>query len=66
MSIVQVTKSGIFPATLYFRAPIEVYWRTPPTEQDPTGVEVQLGTMKLGRVSVAATKAKVDQVSTPC
>lgn len=54
----QVTKTGIFPAALYFRKPIDVYWNSPP----PNMREIHLGHFKLARVNAAAGHAKVNQV----
>lgn len=55
----QVKKVGIFPARIYFREPIQVYWNTPP----PNMREVHLGTFKLAHLGAAAGHASVNQVS---
>lgn len=54
----QVKKTGIFPAQLYFRKPIDVYWNSAP----PDMREIHLGHFNLGRVGAAAGHAKVNQV----
>lgn len=57
----QVKKTGIFPAHLYFREPVEVYWRTPgPLDQQR---ELHLGSMTLDYIGVAAGHGRVKQVS---
>lgn len=56
----QVTKTGIFPAQLYFRQPINVYWNTPP----PNMRSIHLGHFSLARVGAAAGHAKVNQLTT--
>lgn len=56
----QVKKTGIFPAHLYFREPVEVYWNTPP----PNMRELHLGTMVLDYIGVAAGHGRVKQATT--
>lgn len=54
----EVKKTGIFPAHLYFRKPINVYWMTAP----PNSREVHLGHFNLAMVGAAAGHARVKQV----
>jgi hypothetical protein len=56
----QVTKTGIFPARLSFRKPVDVYWMTPP----PNMREIHLGHFNLGPIDAAAGHAKVYQATT--
>ncbi|CAO1639236.1 unnamed protein product [Sympodiomycopsis kandeliae] len=56
----QVKKTGIFPAHLYFREPVQVYWNTPP----PNLHEVHLGTMNLDYIGVAAGHGRIKQATT--
>ncbi|PWN24968.1 hypothetical protein BDZ90DRAFT_262821 [Jaminaea rosea] len=56
----QVKKTGIFPAHLYFREPVEVYWNTPP----PNMRELHLGSMTLDYIGVAAGHGRVKQATT--
>ncbi|PWN18638.1 hypothetical protein BCV69DRAFT_252553, partial [Microstroma glucosiphilum] len=56
----QVKKTGIFPAHLYFREPIQVFWNTAP----PNMREVQLGTMSLDYIGVAAGHGSINQATT--
>lgn len=55
-----VTKTGIFPARLSFRKPVDVYWNTPP----PNMREVHLGHFDLGFIDAAAGHARVYQATT--
>ena len=62
----QVRKTGIFPAHLYFREPVQVYWTLPP--QDPSNldeerVEVNLGQLSLDYIGVAAGHGRIKQAS---
>jgi len=54
----EVTKTGIFPAQIFFRKPLQVYWQTPP----PNMREVHLGHFELDHVGAAAGHARVNQV----
>lgn len=54
-----VTQTGLFPAELYFRQPVHVYWNTPP----PDMREVHLGHFDMGLVKAAGGTADVNQVS---
>lgn len=56
----QVSKTGIFPAHLYFRQPTNVYWMTPP----PNMREIHLGRFNLSHVGAAAGHATVNQATT--
>lgn len=56
-SLLQSSKTGIFPATLYFREPLDVFWMSPP----PNMRELHLGTFHLGRISIASGHGKVIQ-----
>ena len=56
----QVKKTGIFPAKLYFRKDVDVYWNTPP----PNMREVHLGHFKLDSIGAAAGHARVYQATT--
>lgn len=58
----QVKKTGIFPAHLYFRKPIQVYWMSVPTADSPMR-EIHLGQFNLAHVGAAAGHATVNQVS---
>lgn len=58
----QVRKTGIFPAHLYFRKPVDVYWRSRPTEDEPLGTELHLGSFKLAHIGAAAGHGRVKQV----
>lgn len=55
----QVKKTGIFPARLYFRQPVYVYWNTPP----PDMRELQLGHFNLAHIGAAAGHARVKQAT---
>lgn len=57
----QVKKTGIFPAHLYFRKPVDVYWRAPPPNVDP---EIHLGTFNLAQIGAAAGHGRVKQATT--
>lgn len=56
----QVKKTGIFPAKLYFRKPVDVYWNTP----QPEVREVHLGSFKLDSIGAAAGHARLYQATT--
>lgn len=56
----QVKKTGIFPARLVFRRPVDVYWNTP----RPNMRNVHLGHFNLGPINAAAGHAKVQQATT--
>ncbi|WFD26547.1 hypothetical protein MNAN1_001530 [Malassezia nana] len=58
----QVKKAGVFPAQLYFNAPVHVFWNTPPTDDQPMK-EVQLGTFPLARIGVAAGHGRLKQLT---
>ena len=55
----QLKKVGVFPAQLYFREPVRVYWNTPPPEMK----EVLLGEMTLDRVNIAANHGRLKQMT---
>ena len=55
----QVKKAGVFPAKLYFRKPVQVYWNTPPPEMR----EVLLGEMSLERIGIAANHGRIKQLT---
>ncbi|KAN0059778.1 hypothetical protein ACQY0O_008352 [Thecaphora frezii] len=56
----QVKKTGIFPAHLYFREPVQVFWVTPPEE----GLrEVNLGQFNLDYIGVAAGHGRIKQAT---
>ncbi|MCO5588347.1 hypothetical protein L7F22_042302 [Adiantum nelumboides] len=55
----QVKKVGIFPASIHFREPIDVYWNTP----KPDMREVHLGRFNLARVNAAAGHGTVNQAT---
>ncbi|PWN53595.1 hypothetical protein IE53DRAFT_140447 [Violaceomyces palustris] len=55
----QVKKTGIFPAHLYFREPVKVFWKTPPPELR----EVQLGVFNLDYIGVAAGHGRIKQAT---
>lgn len=46
----RVTKTGIFPARAYFRAPVNLYWRTVP----PNSREIHIGTIDLDHLGVTS------------
>ncbi|GAC93593.1 hypothetical protein PHSY_001158 [Pseudozyma hubeiensis SY62] len=46
----RVTKTGIFPARAYFRAPINLYWRTVP----PNSREIHIGTIEIDHLGVTS------------
>lgn len=56
----QVKKTGIFPAHLFFRTPVEVYWNSPP----PNMRELHLGSMNLDYIGAAAGHARIKQATT--
>lgn len=62
----QVTKAGIFPARLYFREPVEVWWVLPPRPGQNASkealVEVHLGQMIFDSIGAAAGHARIKQV----
>lgn len=59
----QVKKTGIFPAHLYFRKPVDVFWMSPPNS--PGGMrELHLGSLKLGQIGAAAGHARIKQATT--
>lgn len=55
----QVKKTGIFPARLTFRKPIDIFWYTPP----PNMREVHLGRTNFGHIGVAAGHGTVLQAT---
>ncbi|KAE8246427.1 hypothetical protein A4X13_0g5797 [Tilletia indica] len=55
----QIKKTGIFPAHIFFREPVQVYWNTPP----PNLVEKRLGEFNLRRVGAAAGHARLRQLT---
>lgn len=62
----QTTKVGIFPAHLYFREPIQVYWVLPPqpgqVASPETLTEVNLGQFRLDYIGAAAGHGRIKQV----
>ena len=46
----RVTKTGIFPARAYFRAPINLYWLTVP----PNSREIHIGTIEIDHLGVTS------------
>ena len=56
----QVKKTGIFPAHLFFREPVEVYWNSPP----PNMQELHLGSMSLDYIGAAVGHARIKQATT--
>jgi len=58
----QVKKAGVFPAQLYFNAPVHVYWNSPPTDEQPME-ELELGVFPLDRIGVAAGHARLKQLT---
>lgn len=58
----QVKKAGVFPAQLYFREPLQVFWNTVPTEDKPMR-EVELGRFPLDRVGIAAGHGRIKQLT---
>jgi len=62
----QTKKVGIFPAHLYFREPVQVYWVLPPEEgqvaSPETLTEVNLGQFRLDYIGAAAGHARIKQV----
>jgi hypothetical protein len=55
----EAKKTGIFPAKLYFRKPVDVYWMSPP----PNMRELHLGQFELAPLGAAAGHAKVKQLT---
>ncbi|KAK0559809.1 hypothetical protein OC844_004162, partial [Tilletia horrida] len=55
----QIKKTGIFPAHIFFREPVQVYWNTPP----PNLVEKRLGEFNLRHVGAAAGHARLRQLT---
>ncbi|CAD6924941.1 unnamed protein product [Tilletia controversa] len=55
----QIKKTGIFPAHIFFREPVQVYWNTPP----PNLVEKRLGEFRLDRVGAALGHARLRQLT---
>lgn len=55
----QVSQTGLFPAELFFRQPVNVYWNTPL----PNMREVHLGHFDMGLVKAAGGKANVNQIT---
>lgn len=64
----QTKKVGIFPAHLYFREPVQVYWVLPPEEgqvaSPETLTEINLGQFRLDYIGAAAGHARIKQVRT--
>ncbi|WFD23341.1 hypothetical protein MEQU1_002030 [Malassezia equina] len=58
----QVKKAGVFPAQLYFNAPVHVFWNTPPIDDQPME-ELELGVFPLDRVGVAAGHGRLKQLT---
>lgn len=62
----QVKKVGIFPARLYFREPVQVWWVPPPRPGEKaspqTLKEVHLGQMRFDSIGAAAGHARIKQV----
>lgn len=56
----QVKKTGVFPAQLYFREPVEVLWMSPPGP-DGQMQELTLGHFPLDRIGVAAGHGRIKQ-----
>lgn len=46
----RVTKTGIFPARAYFRAPVDLYWMTTP----PNSREIHIGSLELSHLGVTS------------
>lgn len=65
----QTKKVGIFPAHLYFREPVQVYWVLPPqpgqVASPETLTEVNLGQFRLDYIGAAAGHARIKQVCIP-
>lgn len=62
----QTKKVGIFPAHLYFREPVSVYWVLPPNPgqvaSPETLTEIKLGQFRLDYIGAAAGHARIKQV----
>ncbi|SHO78091.1 Uncharacterized protein MSYG_2433 [Malassezia sympodialis ATCC 42132] len=58
----QVKKAGVFPAQLYFNAPVHIFWNSPPTDEQPME-ELELGNMRLDRIGVAAGHGRLKQLT---
>lgn len=65
----QVKKAGVFPAHIYFREPMNVYWMTPPTENDDTRevklVQFEWITLVLLLDTVASSKPPCSKSTIP-
>ncbi|PWZ00897.1 hypothetical protein BCV70DRAFT_84414 [Testicularia cyperi] len=63
----QAKKVGIFPAHLYFREPVQVYWVLPPqpgqVASPETLTEVNIGQFYLDYIGVAAGHGRIKQAS---
>ncbi|CDR88214.1 uncharacterized protein SPSC_03875 [Sporisorium scitamineum] len=63
----QVKKVGIFPAHLYFREPVQVYWVLPPqpgqVASPQTLTEVNLGQFRLDYIGAAAGHGRIKQAT---
>ncbi|WFD32817.1 hypothetical protein MSPP1_003868 [Malassezia sp. CBS 17886] len=59
----QVKKAGVFPAHLYFRAPVQVKWNKPPTDTAAMR-EVVLGHFDLDYIGIAAGHGRIKQRTT--
>ncbi|KAK0546638.1 hypothetical protein OC846_005187, partial [Tilletia horrida] len=55
----QIKKTGIFPAHIFFREPMQVYWNTPPPQME----EKHLGEFNLREVGAAAGHARLRQLT---
>lgn len=47
----RIAKTGIFPASAFFRSPINLYWFTPP----PESKEVKIGTLNLSHIGITSS-----------
>lgn len=47
----RITNTGIFPATVQFRSPIDLFWNTPPPELK----EVRIGSLNLSHIGVTSS-----------
>ncbi|EST10168.1 Protein of unknown function DUF3712 [Kalmanozyma brasiliensis GHG001] len=63
----QTKKVGIFPAHLFFREPVQVYWVLPPNPgqvaSPETLTEVNLGQFRLDYIGAAAGHARIKQAT---
>ncbi|KAJ9479823.1 hypothetical protein PHBOTO_003303 [Pseudozyma hubeiensis] len=63
----QTKKVGIFPAHLYFREPVQVYWVLPPEPGQVASpknlTEVNLGQFRLDYIGAAAGHARIKQAT---